>query len=359
MPFNLRPEDQRLIEAAIALGEWLAASPAITTEQLHCLRTVQAVLRRLPEDTRALLDARYGFRIAPPALTTGVARSWTVSLSRHAPGEPGILEIFNAHFTLPAGDPLKHAPHESCFYLEAGEENRYQGDWRELIDELTHPPSVAADAVQIAATYVPTWTRMRATYYGDWRTWLYECRHCPWRGPGSALRAGDLYPNLQEFNCPECDELIEVVTHPTFGESRANWDKLSEAERRSVEHCEAAAARFHQEKLKDPTQLPDVAASEFSLMWDYSIAGEGPEDERDSRTLITWGDQVLWSEPAVYEGFERFAEVARILKTKYGARVRDLLPTQRSRVYLWGDHGAAPGIVDRYRREIFGAEPAT
>lgn len=155
LTFNLRPEDRRLIDAAIILGDWLVAHPAITSEQLRAVRALQAALRRMPEDSPDILDAEYGFTIAPPDLARGVAQSWTVSLCRHAPGDPGVLELFNTYSTLPEGNPLEDAVHESCFYLDAGSRNPYTADWRELIEEFTDPPEVQAGATfEIEAEHV-------------------------------------------------------------------------------------------------------------------------------------------------------------------------------------------------------------
>lgn len=68
------------------------------------------------------------------------------------------------------------------------------------------------------------------------------------------------------------------------------------------------------------------------------------------------GDHVIFSEPAVYEGYERFDEVARILKSKYGSRLTDLVPTDESHLYLYGDRLGSPELVRSIRRELFSAD---
>ena len=64
----------------------------------------------------------------------------------------------------------------------------------------------------------------------------------------------------------------------------------------------------------------------------------------------------LFSEPAVYEGFDRFAEVARILKARYGTRLRDLVPTVASGTYLYGDTYRSFSVVEGVRAELFGTD---
>jgi hypothetical protein len=139
------------------------------------------------------------------------------------------------------------------------------------------------------------------------------------------------------------------VLHPTIKESRANWDKISEWNRRNIEAAEARQADFARRKLREPSQLPDIAESSFILHWDFADDGSRKE------TLIKHGDKVIFSEPAFYEGYERFIEVAQILRSRYGAALRDLIPTRASELYLYGDRSAAPRIVPAARQRIFGS----
>jgi hypothetical protein len=167
MRFDLRAEDWRLIAAAIALGDWLAARVETTPAQRKAIRRVQGALRRLPDDSPDLVNADYGFCVIPAeglseaqelAISREVRngdhsrlrvyRSWTVSLSRPAPGAPGELSVFNTYTTYPLSTrpEWEDAEHEFRFRLEAGETNpwrddaeRRDGQWGELIEELTHP----------------------------------------------------------------------------------------------------------------------------------------------------------------------------------------------------------------------------
>lgn len=82
------------------------------------------------------------------------------------------------------------------------------------------------------------------------------------------------------------------------------------------------------------------------------MCSRGNDESSNSRTVIRLGDRVLFSEPAVYEGYERFAEVARILKAKYGSHLIDLIPTEQGHLYLYGDRLRAPEFIDRTRREL-------
>ena len=130
-----------------------------------------------------------------------------------------------------------------------------------------------------------------------------------------------------------------MVLHPTIEESRANWDKVSEWDRKNIEAAEARQADFTRRKLREPSQLPQITEPSFVLYWDFADNGSRKE------TLIKHGDHVMFAEPAFYEGYERFTEVAEILRTRYGTALRDLIPTAASKLYLHGDYSGSPAVV--------------
>ena len=185
-------------------------------------------------------------------------------------------------------------------------------------------------------------------YYDNWENEQFECPKCKWHGPGSALVLGDYNWESAERLCPVCEELITVVLHPTIEESRANWDKVSEWDRKNIEAAEARQVAFERRKLREPSQLPDIPEDSFILHWDFADDGS----HRD--TLIKRGDTIIFTEPALYEGYERFIEVAGIVRSRYGTAVLDLVPTQRSEIYLYGDQSSSPGMIAAARQRIFG-----
>jgi len=160
---------------------------------------------------------------------------------------------------------------------------------------------------------------------------------------------GDLFSVLYEMCCPRCNEKVELITIPTWEEKRQNWDKLSEGEKRRVERFEAHLQEFERRKLWSPDQLPDLEGEDLVLIWDF----EERKDKDSRETLVKLGDQVLWREPAVYEGYWRFIQVAQILSLKYGARLKDLVPTEESTAYLHGDiHGFESFEQVEYCRQL-------
>lgn len=185
-------------------------------------------------------------------------------------------------------------------------------------------------------------------YYDNWREQDFDCPKCKWHGPGSALSLGDYNWEYAERVCPVCEEYITVVMHPTIKEARANWDKVSEWDRKNIEAAEKRQADFARRKLREPSQLPDIHELSFTLHWDFSDDGSRRE------TLIKHGDNVVFAEPALYEGYERFIEVAEILRARYGAALGDLIPAPASELYLYGDYSGSPRVVTAARKRIFG-----
>jgi hypothetical protein len=179
------------------------------------------------------------------------------------------------------------------------------------------------------------------TYKGE----HFRCKHCGWNGMGGELVFGEEFDQLVELNCPACQTKVSFVMYPTLAESRANWERLSDSEKAQVEQIENAQARFNALCLKSPEQLPQIDGLFFPLVWDF--------DGDDDMTLLRFGDAVIFSEPAVYEGYERFEEVTRILKARYGNALQDVVPSPASETYLYGDSLTASERVEKFRLEIF------
>ena len=186
-----------------------------------------------------------------------------------------------------------------------------------------------------------------ANYYDDWRNTSYDCPACKWHGLGKMLPIGEVRPDSFDLLCPACGENVTFVMNPTLEESRANFDKLSDAERQQVETIERIRAKFAERQLTEATPLPDIDSPSFVLHWDQDHAGLA------SDTLIKHGDTIIFREPVIYEGYERFIKVAEILRARYGPALTDLVPTSGSEIYLYGDRLYSPRSVAEARERIF------
>ena len=94
--------------------------------------------------------------------------------------------------------------------------------------------------------------------------------------------------------------------------------------------------------LYSPRQLPDLDGPELLLTW----------DQEDADTIVRHGERVVWRETTGWEVYERFEEIAAILRRKYGSRLKDLAPTPRSRYALLGDSSRASAHVEAARAAL-------
>jgi hypothetical protein len=187
-------------------------------------------------------------------------------------------------------------------------------------------------------------------YYDDWKSEVFVCPDCGWKGTfdeGSV----ELHSELMDMTCPKCDvfdaPMLAIVSYATTRESRENWDKLTDSEKEWVKKLENHHDEFEDKKLRKSTPLPGIKANSFVLRWDYR------ESDQESETVIRCGEEIIFSEPATYEGYERYIEVAKILKNRYGRALADLEPTDCSELYLYGDSISASEILKKARNQIF------
>lgn len=186
-----------------------------------------------------------------------------------------------------------------------------------------------------------------AEFYGTWKEDTYVCDKCGWKGTGEDCTQGEMFNDLYEIDCPSCGKRVDVVLYPTIEESRANWEKVSDADKAMIEAREQFIKEAESRCLASPEELPEVEGDELIFVWDQL------REENDvGDTLITHGKQIIWREPSFYEGYDRFKEVAEILKKKYGDRFIDLIPAERSGNYLYGDRISAPQIIEEHRESL-------
>ena len=111
-------------------------------------------------------------------------------------------------------------------------------------------------------------------------------------------------------------------------------------------------ARWETSRLKAPEQLPELDARELVVIWDCV------KETDDRVTVLRHGDTVIWREPALFEGYQRFREIVLILREKYGERLADVIPTETSELYLYGDKLSAPEHVQATLKSLRGGRHA-
>lgn len=126
--FAIFPEDEKVIEAAIKLGDWIVFQPETTNEEKAIVQEVQAALRKLPEVTLGL-SADYEFSATSievenwdgkEPVPKGEERLWSVSYSQGQDANRevcAIVEIFNIFHPYPRRYYEEFAGDEMEFYL--------------------------------------------------------------------------------------------------------------------------------------------------------------------------------------------------------------------------------------------------
>jgi hypothetical protein len=184
-------------------------------------------------------------------------------------------------------------------------------------------------------------------HFDDWKEQSFICTTCKWQGLGIDLKSGDLKDEYLVKDCPICGEELIIVSHGTFEEAEANMVKMTESEIDSYKMRKEFVETFESQQLKDPKQLPDIDSPAFVLDWDFEPA------KPHNKTLIKYGGTTIFTEIAAWESYERFIQVAEIIRARYGAAVRDLVPTKRSEPSLGGDCLSAFQKMDDARKRIF------
>ena len=131
-----------------------------------------------------------------------------------------------------------------------------------------------------------------------------ECPTCHWKGKFNEGSVG-YYRELQDCSCPKCDfflsPILAIVDYPTIDEMLAS-DNPADIEQ--AKEREQLLQKFNSTKLASKEQLPEVDSTSFTLAWDFV------ETKGERLTLIRHDDRVLFSEPALWEGYERFKRSA-------------------------------------------------
>ena len=201
-----------------------------------------------------------------------------------------------------------------------------------------------------------TRTQMAAKQFGyddDWKNEILICPKCGWSGTFTQGSV-EQYLELMDSSCPKCDAgetpMLAIVSYPTLEETEANFDRLSEQEKDELTRKKQFIESCQNNCLRTVDQLVDLSEAQITLLWDF--VGDEPGE---TQTVVRHGDQVVWSEPAFWEGYGRFEQVTAILKQKYGDRLVDVVPTTASELYLYGDRLNAFGIVEQARMRIRGS----
>lgn len=101
----LEKTHKKLIQSAIALGDWLLSLDGLGNADREAIRSVQTALNKLPKINDGTL-AMYGFSLEQGDEHHGLIRGWDVSLEYFSkdPERQGGLEMFSSYIPIPESD---------------------------------------------------------------------------------------------------------------------------------------------------------------------------------------------------------------------------------------------------------------
>jgi hypothetical protein len=211
--------------------------------------------------------------------------------------------------------------------------------------------SYRADTVVVVARLVArSGVKMSAEIVSYWDFDMHRgdpltCPSCGWTGDAEDYK--DFHSDLFDVCCPECDRMILVVPFPTVAETRAAAASGNQGAAASLPDMEAQekkraawARRADETMLRDADELPQLDGDRLVIEWDIE------DCDGETMTILRHGDLVIWREIAFWEGIGRFADVVKILRTRYGSRLAEVKPTPDSELYLWGDKYGVDKMIE-------------
>lgn len=90
--------------------------------------------------------------------------------------------------------------------------------------------------------------------------------------------------------------------------------------------------------------LPDITADHIVIIWD--------QDLESHEIVLRFGEREICREPAGWEYYESFMESCKVMRRKYGKRLYDVVPTERTYQSLWGDKLSAPEMIEEFRKRL-------
>lgn len=183
---------------------------------------------------------------------------------------------------------------------------------------------------------------MKHNYY-TYASEDYECQKCKWKGKGKDTELGEFYAELSEINCPVCHEPITFISHPTIEETLTYG---SDKEKEDAIERQKIMKIIQEMQLKDKKQLPDIKKPDIIFSLEVS-------DDLEY-ILLMHNNTVIWKEMRIYEYYDRYFEIGKLLKLKYKDNIIDFIPPDEvDRVYFYGDCGNSTiNKIDNFRKKL-------
>ncbi len=159
---QLSDSHKPILNAAIALGNWLLTFDGLSQQNKAAIQGVQSALRTLPTLKEDIL-AMYGFSIERGDSEQGLVRGWDISLEYFTadPEQQGGLEIFSSYIPIPETSDkqllVQKKRNEVYFHWSIGDVCSYvpEKQAEQWINDVTDPLQYAesGDRLRIEVVY--------------------------------------------------------------------------------------------------------------------------------------------------------------------------------------------------------------
>jgi predicted DNA-binding transcriptional regulator YafY len=188
-------------------------------------------------------------------------------------------------------------------------------------------------------------------WFEDWKSLHLKCNNCGWKGSvaKSAVDTSDESSTpASEYRCPKCSHLLLVVDFSASQEEMlSNWNTLSSAAKRAILSQPDRLEQIEYDKLKSPSELPDLKSSLNYLTWKLNWGRDGEV------TYSLWhGIKFIWVQLAEWGGYSEFVRIAEIIRERYVGHIVDLKPTPEALGFLIGNNPEGKQAIDRARRML-------
>jgi len=184
-----------------------------------------------------------------------------------------------------------------------------------------------------------------------WQDMLFRCGNCGLESLGKDLDPGDLHQSFFTRECPDCAHNVVSITLPHVAEMLGNLDDLPPETQEEVLAFAGQCTQRQKEKLHRIEQLPKIGLDHIVLVWDADDEGQ-ERSEQPAQIVIRCGEREIYRGPSSWEYYAYFIDACKVLRRKYGNRLIDVIPTERTINALWGDKLNAPEIVNGMRERI-------
>jgi hypothetical protein len=182
-----------------------------------------------------------------------------------------------------------------------------------------------------------------------WQKMVFTCKHCGRETTGEQLIIGEFSDTGFTLDCCDCHHHVGRVSHPMISEVLKHSGELPPEVLAEAREFAKGYRNFHKTKLHRLNQLPEIDLDHIVLIWDSRYL---PEDHNSIEIIIRCGEREIYRGSGFWEYYDYFISACKVLRQKYGDRLYDVIPTERTYFYLWGDRLSSPVYVKEMRKRI-------